>query len=189
MSHLARQRGFTLLEVLVALIIVAFGMGALMATLTSAADSVGQLREKSFAEWIALNRVSEMRLREQAPSVGKTNGVVEYAGSRWRWTQAVERTGLGDMIRIDVEVGRAEGGPAESQVMLAKAAGFIGGSMTRTRGGVGASVDWSGGTLATARPPPGGQPGPGATPSPNGTPAVAPPVPVPAPIEQPGARQ
>src|SRR6187551_983519 len=96
------SRGFTLLEVLVALVIVAFGMGALMATLTSAADSVSHLRDKSFAEWVALNAIAELRLRS-APSVGTSSADVDYAGAKWRRTQrVVKMQQLSDIIRIEV---------------------------------------------------------------------------------------
>src|ERR1700694_5585676 len=56
------SRGFTLVEVLVAVVIVAFGMGAVLPALTSAADNVSRMREKSFAEWVALNQLATARL-------------------------------------------------------------------------------------------------------------------------------
>ena len=56
------RRGFTLIEVIIALFVVALGIGALLTTLVSSADSLGRLRDKSMAEWIALNRISEVRL-------------------------------------------------------------------------------------------------------------------------------
>jgi general secretion pathway protein I len=135
----SRARGFTLLEVLVALVIVAFGMGALMATLTSAADSAVYLREKSFAEWVALNRISEMRLRAVPPAEGRTTGEEEFAGEQWRWTQSVERTGLANLIRIDISVTRKPVG-AEAPAELATASGFIGSSLDRNTG---LDPDWS----------------------------------------------
>ena len=65
MIHVSRSRsqsGFTLIEVLVALAIVTIGMGALLAALGSSADSTGYQRDKTFAEWVALNRIEEVRL-------------------------------------------------------------------------------------------------------------------------------
>ena len=60
--RIQQQRGFTLIEVLVALFIVALGIGALLSTLTSAATTIDHLRDKSFAEWIALNQITQARL-------------------------------------------------------------------------------------------------------------------------------
>jgi general secretion pathway protein I len=186
MSPALRARGFTLVEVLVALVIVAFGMGALMATLTSAADSVGHLRDKSFAEWIALNRISEMRLRGAPPNEGKTNGVVEYAGARWRWSQEVEKTSLGNMYRIDVSVARADGPEDKAQPQLALASGFFGASLIPTDG---KTPDWSGQSYAAAAA---GQPGGGGagTPGAPGTPGTpATPAPTVPPLSNPQSIQ
>jgi general secretion pathway protein I len=143
MNRMPSSRGFTLLEVLVALVIVAFGMGALMATLTSAADSVGHLRDKSFAAWIALNRISELRLASRAPSVGKTSGELEYAGARWRWNQEVTRMGIGSALRIEVAVAPAPmtGAAGNAPPTLASAWGFRGGSLTPNEG---VDPDWAG---------------------------------------------
>jgi prepilin-type N-terminal cleavage/methylation domain-containing protein len=55
-------RGFTLVEVLVALMIVAIGLSALMVAVSGAARTSGYLRDKTLAQWIALNRLSEVRL-------------------------------------------------------------------------------------------------------------------------------
>jgi general secretion pathway protein I len=132
-------QGFTLIEVLVALVIVAFGAGALMATLTSAADTVGHLRDKSFAEWIALNQISELRLDVSRPSPGEASGELEYAGQRWRWRREITDQGMFDMLRIEMTVSRvAEGG--QEPPNLATAWGFIG----RTVGAAsGNDPDWS----------------------------------------------
>ena len=75
-----RSRGFTLIEVLVALVVVALGMSAVLASLTSAADTVYFLKDKTLAEWIAFNRITEVRLQKKLPVKGKTDGDVEFAG-------------------------------------------------------------------------------------------------------------
>ncbi len=100
----ARSRGFTLIEVLVALVIVAAGCAALLAALNSAARSTTYLRDKTFAQWIAGNRIVETRLATAPPSDGRTTGDVEYAGSRWQWQQIIAATELPGVRRIDVSV-------------------------------------------------------------------------------------
>jgi general secretion pathway protein I len=100
----ARATGFTLIEVLVALAIVAIGMSALLAALSSSADSATYLRDKSFAEWVALNRIQEVRVALQRPKTGKTDGEAEMAGQKWRWSQEVLETEVKGILRIDVSV-------------------------------------------------------------------------------------
>jgi general secretion pathway protein I len=141
MSEPLRQRGFTLIEVLVALIIVAFGMGALMATLASSAETTSHLREKSVAEWVALNRISEIRLRGAAPSTGKTTGDADFAGQKWRWTQEVVDPGIAGILRIDVSVVHADGiDDSKAAPVIAQASGFYGLSQAQPSG---IEPDWS----------------------------------------------
>src|SRR5688572_13577849 len=99
-----RAHGFTLVEVLVALFIVAVGMGALLAALSAAADNTTYLRDKTFAQWVALNRVTELRLANASPSKGKTSGETQFAGLRWQWEQEVTDLDVPGVIRMDVKV-------------------------------------------------------------------------------------
>jgi general secretion pathway protein I len=99
-----RHGGFTLLEVLVALAIVTVGMAALLSALSSSADSATFLRDKTFAEWVALNRIEETRLALKRPEKGKTDGTAELAGRKWKWEQEVLETEVKGILRIDVSV-------------------------------------------------------------------------------------
>ena len=104
----AGESGFTLIEVLVALAIVAIGMAALLSALSSSADSATYLRDKTFAEWVALNRIEEVRLAAALPQEGKTDGDVELAGRKWKWQQEVLKTEVTGVLRVDVRVKPAE---------------------------------------------------------------------------------
>jgi general secretion pathway protein I len=141
--------GFTLIEVLVALVIVAFGMSAVLAALTSAADSAARLRDKSLGEWIALNRISTVRLTLSAPKEGKSEEDVDYAGRKWRWRQQVEKTDVPGLLRITVDVRQV---PADAQQdvdeskadWLATAVGFRGDALSAASGEL---PDWRGQAL------------------------------------------
>ena len=100
----ARASGFTLVEVLVALVIVAVGMAVLMSAMGSAADTTAYLRDKTFAEWIALNEIAVVRLGTQLPPQGKTEGDLDYAGRKWHWEQTVSPLDFPGMLRVDVKV-------------------------------------------------------------------------------------
>jgi general secretion pathway protein I len=99
-----RARAFTLIEVLVALAIVTVGMAALLGALSSSADSASYQRDKTFAEWVALNRLEEVRLALQRPTKGKTEGEAELAGRKWKWAQEVLETEVKGIMRVEVSV-------------------------------------------------------------------------------------
>jgi general secretion pathway protein I len=98
------MRGFTLIEVLVALAIVAVGMAAVLGTLNSSADTIVYLRDKTFANWVALNQIAQVRLTGQQPATGDTSGDADFAGRSWTWHQTVSTTQIPGLERIDVSV-------------------------------------------------------------------------------------
>ncbi|HEV2285346.1 MAG TPA: type II secretion system minor pseudopilin GspI [Steroidobacteraceae bacterium] len=159
----ASRRGFTLIEVLVALAIVAIGMAAVLGTLTSSADTVAYLRDKTFANWVALNQIAQLRLSGQAPAAGKNDGDAELAGRKWHWQQEVSATQVPGMLRIDVSV-RPTDVPVsdESKGWYSTVSGMWGDAVGQPRGDL---PDW-GSQLLTP-----GAGGAGGTPAP-GTPAV-----------------
>lgn len=100
--------GFTLIEVLVALMIVALGMAAVLSALSSAAESNIRLREKSFATWVGLNQLATTRLKASFPVTGKTEGDVDFANSRWHWQQQVDTMQIPGLRRITIQVRHAD---------------------------------------------------------------------------------
>src|SRR3954471_14708110 len=97
-----RPRGFTLLEVLVALAIVAMSVGALLGTITSSASNIIYLKEKTMAEWVALNRLTELRIDRNMPDIGKHSGNSVMGGIRWEWQEEIIELPIKGMFRIDV---------------------------------------------------------------------------------------
>ena len=141
MSPSSGPRGFTLIEVIVALAIVALGMFAVFTSIGETASNVGYLRDKSMAGWIADNKITEIRLSGEFPSVDRTEGDVDYAGRRWHWTAIVSQTPVDGLRRIDMMV-RREGDAEDSA--LARLAGFVG--STATAAGP-SSTPWNAGAL------------------------------------------
>jgi general secretion pathway protein I len=136
--------GFTLIEVLVALVLVAFGMGAVLASLSSAANSTAALREKTLADWVGLNQLATVRLNLQLPAIGSSEGDVDdYAGGRWHWQQEVEDQGIPGIKRITVRVRRIvqETTASSQQSWLATIVGFRGDALASANGEL---PDWSG---------------------------------------------
>lgn len=125
----ATERGFTLIEVLAALVVVSLGMlGVIQAVSQTASNSV-YLRDKTLAHWIAMNRLTEVRLAQAAPALAKTSDELDYAGRRWRWTMEVQETAVESMRRIDVRVSLADAGDDGSA--LAMITGFYGDAVAK----------------------------------------------------------
>ena len=96
-------RGFTLVEVLVALAIVALGSAAVMTALGTGAQASSRLRDRSYAEWIALNRLAEIRVSREWPLAKSESGEELMAGRRWQWRQTIEASDVRGLWRIRVD--------------------------------------------------------------------------------------
>ena len=99
-----KARGFTLIEVVVALAVLAVAMGALISGMARYADNAGHLREKTLALWVAHNRLTEIGLQPGWPEVGKSDGDTELAGIDWRWDVTVAETPDPKVRRVDITV-------------------------------------------------------------------------------------
>ena len=120
----ARQsQGFTLIEVIVALVVVSLGMLGVITAVSQTASNSGYLRDKTLAHWIAMNRLTEVRLQKSAPAVDKSSDEVEMGNRRWKWTMNVTQTPVETIRRIEITV-RPEG--AKEGSSLASVSGFYG---------------------------------------------------------------
>ncbi|MCM2310594.1 MAG: type II secretion system minor pseudopilin GspI [Steroidobacteraceae bacterium] len=133
-----RTRGFTLIEVLAALVIVALGMLGVIQAVTQTARNGTYLREKTLAHWIAMNVITEQRLQPGPPRVtDETSDDVEFAGQRWRWTMKVTQTEVDSLRRMDVAVRPADRPDAQALVTVT---GFYGTAIGAAGGG---TLPWS----------------------------------------------
>ena len=100
----AEQLGFTLVEILVALAIVAIALGASITALGGAGAALHRVEEKRFAAWAAQNHLYGLRIRRAWPQRGVTNLEVELGGRRWRLDEKIFATSEPNMLRMDVTV-------------------------------------------------------------------------------------
>ena len=133
-----RPRGFTLIEVLAALVIVALGMLGVIQAVTQTARNGTYLREKTLAHWVALNVITERRLQPSPPEVSESSDEVEFAGRRWRWTMRVTQTEVESLRRMDVSVRPAD---APDGSALETVTGFYGTAIGAVGG---SSLAWAG---------------------------------------------
>ena len=127
-------RGFTLIEVLVALAIVAIGMAAVLGTLTSSASTILYMKDKTLANWLALNLIAEQRLKPQIAQLGNTDGDVDYAGQKWHWRQETVATAVQGMVRMDMMVKPADSKTDDDRGWYVTLSGIMGDAVAAPRG-------------------------------------------------------
>ncbi|MEM8817569.1 MAG: type II secretion system minor pseudopilin GspI [Pseudomonadota bacterium] len=98
------ERGLTLIEVMVALIVISLALTAAMVSIGQVTSSAKSMRDRTYASWIGQNRLAEYRLAGELPETGRSDGEIEYAGVDWAWEADISETGVDNLLRIDVSV-------------------------------------------------------------------------------------
>jgi general secretion pathway protein I len=98
-----REDGFTLVEVLVALAVLAIAMSALSRALSGGVDLAAGLRERTAASWVAEDRLTRYRL-EPVHANGQLSGDASMAGQPFRWTLAAASGPSANLLRVRVRV-------------------------------------------------------------------------------------
>jgi len=115
--HKYKSQGFTLIEVIVALAIIAIAMGAVMTAVTANVGNAAALKERTIAHWVAMNKMAEMQATQTYPQ-RSSNDTMEMAGQEWHVQvessrmdlRALGQQGINtqDYKQIDVQVRLAE---------------------------------------------------------------------------------
>lgn len=100
--------GFTLLEVMVSLLIVALALTALVKGAAGNVNNANELRDKTFAQWVAVNKTNEWRAQRLFPAIGKTAGQQMMGKQEWYWVANVISTENKDIRRVEVSVYKNE---------------------------------------------------------------------------------
>ena len=103
-----RAAGFTLLETVVALLIVSLGMSAVYMQLNYFATSAIRMQDKTLGSWIGSNIVTELSLAPDWPDLGDEEREIEYANREWHLTIRISETDVEELRRVDVDVAFAE---------------------------------------------------------------------------------
>jgi general secretion pathway protein I len=137
------KRGFTLIEVMVALVVVSLGMLGVIQAVGQTASNSSYLRDKTLAHWVAMNKLTEVRLQKAAPPIDKSSDEVEMGGRDWRWTMTVTQTPVETIRRIDVSVREKD---ADENSSLAFVSGFYGTAIAPAGSTM---IDWQGTSQGT----------------------------------------
>jgi len=99
-------RGFTLIEVLIAMAIVAVGVLAASKVVTNSIFVAQRTEDRTLGTWVASNRIAELRIagRYELPPAGSSSENVAMGGRNWLVNQTISDTGVPGSVRIDVDV-------------------------------------------------------------------------------------
>lgn len=117
-----RHAGFTLLEILVALSILAIGLAAASRSVLASTDTVAALQSRQLARWVAENQVALLRASRSWPETGLSEGSAVMGQQTFQWRQRVEPAVQSRFRRIELSV-YAEGSPGAEP--LARLVGFV----------------------------------------------------------------
>lgn len=145
-KRIKTQTGFTLIETMIALMIVAIALPAMVSLVSIQLESAGSMRDRTYAYWVAQNELTRYQLlqrekeKKQLPNFKlpeKESGYRELMGLRWQWymsTQNIQGLPVQGFKRVTIEVnliGPADGSTPLSSVIkkpessLARLTGFI----------------------------------------------------------------
>lgn len=122
----ARAAGFTLVEVLVAVAVLALTLGAFISGGSQYADNARYLQDRTLALWVARNRMVQYQLAEEWPDTGKEDGTVSMGEREWEWRSEISESPDPAVRRIDIAVHRINrdtNDPEEDS--LASLSGFV----------------------------------------------------------------
>lgn len=99
-------RGFTLMEILVALAIVGISLAALIGTSGNATREAADLRDRTYAGWVAQNVLTEIRISPETLNAGTRRGEEMLGGELWTWTAEISEAAAPSLRHIEIKVGR-----------------------------------------------------------------------------------
>lgn len=106
-SDSPRHGGFTLVEVMVAVAVIAIAISAILFQMMSSVDNLAYLRDKTFAQWVALNQLERATLENNHSNAvpdRTTQGSEQMAGREWFWTITPVKTAADGFMQLEVSV-------------------------------------------------------------------------------------
>jgi len=95
MFYKKRQNGFTLVEILIALAVLAIVMSALLVSSSNYVSNATYLKQTTLAQWVAENVATEYQIKHTFPRIGsKQDGETEMADVKWRWRVQVKKLNI-----------------------------------------------------------------------------------------------
>ncbi|WP_105447916.1 type II secretion system minor pseudopilin GspI [Escherichia coli] len=102
------KHGFTLLEVMIALVIFALAVMAVLQIASGTLSNQQFFEEKTVADWVAENQTALLYLMTREQRAVGHQGESDMAGNRWYWRTIPQKTDNALLQAVDIEVSRHE---------------------------------------------------------------------------------
>ena len=100
------SKGFTLIEVVVAVAVIAIGLMGTIKTVGTVTRNTANLNERVIATWVAQNAMASYELNLEDDAEKETTGSEEVAGIEWYWTKTLVNTQDPGIQRVEIDVRR-----------------------------------------------------------------------------------
>lgn len=114
--HLTRLKGFTLIEVLLALSIIAIALTALLRSTTQTIDNTQRIKEKSISHWVAVQGLSMIQLNLVQLGLQDATQVTKLLGQRIYWRAETQPTGIKSVQKVTISVSSSQRGPFRKEL-------------------------------------------------------------------------
>lgn len=99
-----KQRGFTLIEIIISLVVISVALGAVIATTGNSVKHGAHIKEKTIALWVAENAIAEISITNPWPSSGLKSDKAKMAGKLWFIKSDIKQTPDINIRRMDLSV-------------------------------------------------------------------------------------
>lgn len=118
MSTLKRQMGFTLVEVLLALSIIAIALTALLKSTSQSIENTQRIKDKSISHWVAMQAVTmiQLKLVQLNPSQESTQ-TTTLANQKWYWRAKISSTPIKNVQQLTITLSLSPTGPFREELI------------------------------------------------------------------------
>ncbi len=114
----AQISGFTLIEVLIALAIIAISLTAILKVTAQNIEHTQRIKEKTISHWVAMQGVNLLQLNLiQATPSQESSQVTVMLGQKWYWRAKVQATPIAKMQQITISVSLKQNGPFREELV------------------------------------------------------------------------